>query len=203
MQKFLQTRHACQACRPTPQTLFCDPISPLQVHLLDARSPQEANLVRVEPRRPGLEYFVEHNGGRLYIMTNAASEEFALMTTAAHEPQMRCLTPSFEHTCMLPHCHLLCQVINGGGPITKGSCCAGRHWKPLLPDRPGVITENLEMFKSAAVLYERHAGGLPALCILPIADGACACIPMCANVSWKSFIEHHLRCLKACSPSLP
>jgi protease II len=61
----------------------------MQVHLLDPQRPEKAALTCIQTRRPGLEYYVEHHSGRLYILTNAALEEYALMTTAVHQPQMR------------------------------------------------------------------------------------------------------------------
>lgn len=49
----------------------------LQVHLLDTRrAPGPAALQCVAPRRPHVQYFVEHAGSHLYVLTNAAPNEF-------------------------------------------------------------------------------------------------------------------------------
>ena len=77
----------------------------MQVLLMGPQCPAEGTLTRVEARRPGVEYYVEHHSGRLYMLTTAASEEYALMTTAVHQPQMRRVP-----LCMLvsePGCHSL------------------------------------------------------------------------------------------------
>ena len=109
----LLTRHAHQLCMQCRKWMYVMAPAPLQVHLLDARCPGGAGLVCVEPRRPGLEYFVEHSAGRLYIMTNAASEEYSLMTTAAHEPQMRCNRSLFRAHLQAGTSQQQCRVHHG------------------------------------------------------------------------------------------
>jgi protease II len=42
----------------------------MQVHLVDAKNPR-GRIQRVECRRPNVEYYVEHHGGYLYILTNS------------------------------------------------------------------------------------------------------------------------------------
>lgn len=46
---------------------------PLQVHLLSGTSPAKQPPTCIQRRTPGLEYFVEHSGGHLYILTNAGA----------------------------------------------------------------------------------------------------------------------------------
>ena len=64
-----------------------------QVHLLDAHQPWNGELLCVEPRQAGLEYFVEHHSGRLYILAAAGSQEYVLYTADAQQPQRRCSHP--------------------------------------------------------------------------------------------------------------
>ena len=43
----------------------------LQVTVLDAHDPWHAKPILVQAREPDVQYFLEHHGGRFYIMTNA------------------------------------------------------------------------------------------------------------------------------------
>ena len=62
----------------------------LQVHLLDSYDPWNAKPVVVQPRQQGVEYFVEHHDGTLYIMTNACDEgEMCIVMADASEPPKR------------------------------------------------------------------------------------------------------------------
>jgi protease II len=100
----------------------------LQVHLLSCADPDQP-LRLVQPRTAGLEYFVAHSQGQLYILTNAnGAANYQLMTAPLHTP-----------------------------------CSA--HWKPLVPERPGTAVEDLEVYASHAVLYERQQGR-PAVSVL-------------------------------------
>lgn len=73
-------------CRRSFLTINCNSKASSEVHLLpadlSARSEQHSSSIGaggsgwaatrvVQPRLPGLEYFVEHNGGQLYILSNA------------------------------------------------------------------------------------------------------------------------------------
>ena len=100
----------------------------LQVHLLSCADPNQP-LRLVQSRTAGLEYFVSHSQGQLYILTNAnGAANYQLMTAPLHTP-----------------------------------CSA--HWKPLVPERPGTAVEDLEVYASHAVLYERQQGR-PAVSVL-------------------------------------
>ena len=61
----------------------------LQVHLLDSSDPWNAKPVVVQPRQRGVEYFVEHHDGTLYIMTNACDvgEMCIVMADASELPK--------------------------------------------------------------------------------------------------------------------
>ncbi len=98
------------------------------MHLLSCADPDQP-LRLVQPRTAGLEYFVSHSQGQLYILTNAnGAANYQLMTAPLHTP-----------------------------------CSA--HWKPLVPERPGTAIEDLEVYASHAVLYERQQGR-PAVSVL-------------------------------------
>jgi oligopeptidase B len=60
-----------------------------EVWLVDAHAPEEPARC-VEPRRKGVEYFVEHArtpaGDRLFIVTNDGAEEYRLMTAPLDDP---------------------------------------------------------------------------------------------------------------------
>lgn len=57
-----------------------------EVHLIDAHDPSAAPRV-VAPREPGVEYHLDHGGGRLVIVTNAGdSVDFQVMTAPVDRP---------------------------------------------------------------------------------------------------------------------
>ena len=63
----------------------------LKVHLLDACNPWTAQPAMVMPRQQGVEYFVEHHGTSLYIMTNRTSHgEMCIMTAHTSQLPHRC-----------------------------------------------------------------------------------------------------------------
>ena len=98
------------------------------MHLLSCADPDQP-LRLVQPRTAGLECFVSHSQGQLYILTNAdGAANYQLMTAPLHTP-----------------------------------CSA--HWRPLVPERPGTAIEDLEVYASHAVLYERQQGR-PAVSVL-------------------------------------
>lgn len=45
-----------------------------------------------------------------------------------------------------------------------------RHWKLLVPERHGVCIEDMDIFQSVIVLYERH-NGQPSISVLPLQQG--------------------------------
>ncbi|KAK9829496.1 hypothetical protein WJX72_006207 [[Myrmecia] bisecta] len=60
-----------------------------EVHILDAVRPSSAPIC-IQPRRQGLEYFVEHQGGFLYILTNAGgNKNYAVMVAPVQTPGLR------------------------------------------------------------------------------------------------------------------
>ena len=100
------------------------------MHLLDCSNPLEPPKL-VQSRIPGLEYFVAHSKGQLFILTNAhGAVDYQVMTASLHAPD-------------LP------------------------HWQTLVPERPGVAVEDLEVYACHAVLYERHHGR-PAVSVLSL-----------------------------------
>ena len=65
----------------------------VQVHLLGAHQPWDGELLCMETRQAGLEYFVEHHSGQLFILAAAGSQEYALYTADAQQPRRRCGHP--------------------------------------------------------------------------------------------------------------
>lgn len=60
------------------------------MHLVDTRT-GDGRLQLVQGRQPGLEYFVEHFGGMLIILSNAdGAVDNCLAAAPAHSPQKRC-----------------------------------------------------------------------------------------------------------------
>ena len=124
-----------------PQLATC-----LQVHLLSTSSPHSP-IALIQQRLPGLEYFVAHSKGQLFILTNAhGAANYQVMTALLQTPS-------------LP------------------------FWRPLIPERPHVAVQDLEVFASHAVLYERHHGR-PAVSVLnlkPHSHGAQGSQPQAAT----------------------
>ncbi|KAK9864098.1 hypothetical protein WJX84_007913 [Apatococcus fuscideae] len=62
-----------------------------EVHVLDAGRPWESQLTCVQPRQEGLEYFVEHHEGWLYILTNQGQpgQEYCLCIVPLARPYCR------------------------------------------------------------------------------------------------------------------
>lgn len=48
-----------------------------KVFLLDTRSVDGTSSLRcIAPRRPGVQYFAEHHGSHVYVLTNTLADEF-------------------------------------------------------------------------------------------------------------------------------
>ena len=45
-----------------------------------------------------------------------------------------------------------------------------RFWRGFIPERRGVVIEDMDIFESAIVLYERH-NGTPGLTVVPLTQG--------------------------------
>lgn len=90
-------------------TLNCNSKTSSEVHLLpaDLRSPHSSHLSMaaggaaaapraaeprlVQPRQPGLEYFLEHNSGQLYLLSNArGAQDYAVYRWAGRSRALRC-----------------------------------------------------------------------------------------------------------------
>ncbi|MHB1853605.1 MAG: S9 family peptidase [Acidimicrobiales bacterium] len=115
--------------------LICEVASKVttEARILDAADP-EGDWRLVEARRHGVEYGVDHQNGRLLILTNDEAENFRLMEAPAAEP--------------------------------------GRaRWSELVPGRPDVKLDGVEVFADWVVLYER-AGGLERMRVMPSPGGS-------------------------------
>jgi len=91
-----------------------------EVHYLDANTPGGTFRV-IEPRRPKVEYSVDHRGDRFYILTNDQAQNFQLIEAPVAAP-------------------------------------ARKNWKPLIPHRPTVLLEDVDLFENHLVVTEREAG---------------------------------------------
>ena len=104
-----------------------------EVYLIPADGPiTKSNLICVQSRRPGLEYFLEHRKGKLYILSNAReAENYALYTASIQE----------------------------NANANANAIHLGEHaWKLVLPERSGVALEDLDVFEQGVVVIERVLG---------------------------------------------
>ncbi|MHB1446648.1 MAG: S9 family peptidase [Acidimicrobiales bacterium] len=115
--------------------LVCEMASKVttEARILDAGDPGGDWRV-VEPRHHGVEYGIDHQAGRLLIVTNDGAENFRLMEAPADDP-------------------------------------GRRRWNELVPGRPDVKLDGVEVFADWVVLYER-AGGLERLRVIPTPGGS-------------------------------
>jgi len=128
-----------------------------EVRLLDASAPR-APLALVAPRIPGREYFVEHAGGTLYILTNdGGGGDYRLAAAPV-------------------------TALPGGGGASGaeegGAAGGGGGWATVMPAREGASITDIDMFEGRVALYERRRGA-PAVSIadLPCPGGALAAPP--------------------------
>lgn len=127
---------------------------PLQVHILDAGRPESpARLIHA--REEGLEYFVEHREGQLLIMTNAGGAlNNCLMTAPCDRPAKRRASFLSSLRSPLQSSTDVMYFVFGITPAVVG--CS--NWQLLVPEREGVALEDLDVFQTCLVLWERHRG---------------------------------------------
>lgn len=108
----------------------------IQVHILPAIDPGSHPRC-IQPRCEGLEYFLEHRQGHLYILSNAReAENYALYAAAVQNGSLR-----------------------------------EESWQVVVPQRPDIALEDLDVFSHGVVLHERHRGR-PQIRVMPAAPGA-------------------------------
>ena len=103
-------------------------------------------VLTVHPRQYGLEYFVEHHQGSLYILSNA-------------QGMVNWGVFSIDVGRLYRECHL---DRRGGGAYDDGidnvagvSTVSSDEWWCILPERQGVALEDIDVFQHGVVVHER------------------------------------------------
>ncbi|KAG6552614.1 hypothetical protein Mapa_005814 [Marchantia paleacea] len=109
-----------------------------EVYLIDADNP-EADLQLVEERRGGIQYFVEHHQGFLYILTNRRMDGGNTRTAVGDYRLVRCSLGNLSSKC----------------------------WQEIASLEHGAFIEDMEIFEKHLVLYQRR-GGLPRIQVLDL-----------------------------------
>jgi oligopeptidase B len=113
-----------------------------EVHLIDAGDADAIPRI-VEPRMTGVEYSIEHNGDRLYILTNAPD---AANNGASDAVDFRICT----------------------APISAPN---RDNWSPLVPHRPGTLILDHTLLKDYMIRLER-TNSLPQIIVTKLSDGS-------------------------------
>ena len=87
----------------------------------------------LEPRKPGIEYYPDHNGDSFYIRVNDTGRNFRLVTAPITDP-------------------------------------GARKWHEVMAHNPGVMLDEIDLFKNFLVIYERE-GGLPQIRVIDLRNG--------------------------------
>ena len=87
----------------------------------------------LEPRKPGIEYYPDHNGDSFYLRVNDTGRNFRLVTAPITDP-------------------------------------GARKWHEVMAHNPGVMLDEIDLFKNFLVIYERE-GGLPQIRVIDLRNG--------------------------------
>ncbi|KAL2620360.1 hypothetical protein R1flu_000565 [Riccia fluitans] len=109
-----------------------------EVYLVDADDP-EAGLQLVEKRRVGVQYFIEHHQGFLYILTNRRPTTESVSDAPGDYRLVRCQLQDLR----------------------------SEHWQEVVSMEQGVLIEDIEIFEKHLVLYQRSRG-LPRVDVLDL-----------------------------------
>ena len=128
----------------------------------------ELQLVR--PRQTGIEYYIDHCRGSLYVITNATagscelvSDTATAVATAAGAGVAAATTGEYRLAVM---------------PVTAlaqpgAESVHAVPWKDVVVPAAGSRIDDMDMFSNYIALYETHSSGAPALRIVPLnADGS-------------------------------
>jgi oligopeptidase B len=110
-----------------------------EVRWLPADQPETPFRV-VSPREQGVEYYVDHRGEELWILTNREARNFRVMKAAM-------------------------------------AATAAENWREVVPHRPEVRVEAMDVFRDRVVLVER-ADALSSFRVLPLDGGEEHVVPM-------------------------
>lgn len=114
-------------------------------------SENQHKVLTVHPRRQGLEYFVEHHQGSLYILSNAQGMvnwgmftiDLGRLYRESHLVNNRGLDGRSRSSS------------GGGGAVV--STVSSDEWQCLLPERQGVALEDIDVFGHGMVVHERES----------------------------------------------
>lgn len=146
---------------------------------MDAWRP-ESPPVLLQPRTPGLEYFVEHHAGWLYILSNArGAEDYCLLRTPAptaasaaaavvesaigataallQAPVAAAAAAAGRATGMLSSLDSAAAVASAtamGAPAQVRPAGGADSWQVMVPQRPGVAVTDLDIFHGRQVSRE-------------------------------------------------
>lgn len=155
--------HGWHASGLLPAVVYGSPAYVLasQVHLLDGLDSQAFPLC-VQPRSPGLEYFVEHQAGHLLLLANRSTApgfnpeptaEAAHASAPANSPAADAEVQDYS---------LFTVPV---AALHPGSAAHGQPWLLQVAESPGVAITDIEVFDGVAVLHELR-GGQPAVRLL-------------------------------------
>lgn len=139
-------------------------------------APATAEPRLVQARTPGLEYFVEHNSGQLYLLSNArGAENYAVFRRVARtRVRGTCGRPALSTQLLPMHARRR--------PTQPARCCPRRRvpaaspslaqeqWRVVVGEEAGVATEDMDMARHHLVLYQRRQGRQQ-VAALPLHDG--------------------------------
>jgi protease II len=179
-------------------TVHCNSKLSSEVRLLPGKSVNDsaASLKLVRRRQPGVEYYVDHCRGSLYVITNAigSSSSSSKSTDSAATATVDATTVTGEYRlAVMPVAAVFggaasstVHATNTAESVAMGtnssiSCeqeHAGVPWTDVLVPATGARIEDMDMFSQHIALYEAHSSGVPRLRILPLAaDGSVAATP--------------------------
>jgi protease II len=164
-----------------------------------------SSLLLIAPRRPGVEYFVEHRQGRVLVLTNApelflsregatadpaaaassTGRDYALLAAPllVDEPPTWRLGP-FEM--LAPEPRGRCRVATSAAADDDDDAAANNS--PALA--PLAATTDLDVFDAGIVLQQRDAVGRPALSVVSISDDG-ASVLRARLPRWALELEPH------------
>ena len=87
----------------------------------------------LEARKPGVEYYPDHNADSFYIRVNDTGRNFRLVTAPLTDP-------------------------------------GAKNWHEIMAHNPGIMLDEMDLFRNFLVLYERE-GGLPQIRVIDLRDG--------------------------------
>lgn len=131
-----------------------------EVHLLDALDVSAAPLC-VQPRQPGLEYFVEHHQGHLLLLTNLTRTQQQAVATSSTQQQVQ--EPSNSSAADYS---LYTMPVAG---LQAGSSSSLQHWQLLKAELPGSAVTDMDVFAGAVVLHTL-LDSRPSLLVLNLAE---------------------------------